>query len=51
MVEVDVGSPISKRCGLWLTLNRPHTVLTFVIMEKLQELVNLTPSTRARATI
>ncbi|KAK3900661.1 mitochondrial dicarboxylate transporter [Staphylotrichum tortipilum] len=34
----------------WLRLT-PHTVLTFVIMEKLQKLVNLTSSTRARAAV
>ncbi|KAK4247139.1 mitochondrial dicarboxylate transporter [Corynascus novoguineensis] len=34
----------------WLRLT-PHTVLTFVIMEKLQELVNLTTSAPARATV
>jgi dicarboxylate transporter 10 len=34
-----------------LTGDRPHTVLTFVIMEKLLELVNLTPSAPARATV
>ncbi|KAK4192138.1 mitochondrial dicarboxylate transporter [Podospora australis] len=34
----------------WLRLT-PHTVLTFVIMEKLQELVNLTAATPARAVV
>ncbi|KAK3305700.1 mitochondrial carrier domain-containing protein [Chaetomium strumarium] len=34
----------------WLRLT-PHTILTFVFMEKLQELVNLTASSPVRATI
>jgi hypothetical protein len=43
-------SELSVRDG-GLTPTRPHTVLTFVIMEKLQELVNMTSPTRARATV